>query len=201
MIDIKQKNGTIRLSVEITDKCVYSKTLMEEEYVLLSFDTDTIIQLAKGDYIDTEFGTFQIVKLEKPEETANGGYHYEQKFHPEWEMLRNRLTFYDRQLGFEKSWKMTQSPEYFLDIIVGNIYNAGYGRYSYDIDTSLTEMKLVEFDGTNIIDSLSKIAETWETEWWITGKIIHLRKCEYGSAVSLTVGDTLSDMNREDSQG
>ena len=200
MIDIKQKNGTIRLSVEITDKCVYSKTLMEEEYVLLSFDTDTIIPLAKGDYIDTEFGTFQIVKLDKPEETANGGYHYEQKFHPEWEMLRNRLTFYDRQLGFEKAWKMTQSPEYFLDIIVGNIYNAGYGRYSYDIDTSLTEMKLVEFDGTNIIDSLSKIAETWETEWWITGKIIHLRKCEYGSAVSLTVGDTLSDMNREDSQ-
>ena len=152
MIDIKQKNGSVRCSVEITDKCVYHKELMAEEYVLLSFESDTLIPFAKGDYIDTEFGTFRIVHLEKPAESANGGYEYEQKFHVDWERFRSRIVFYDRQLGYEKAWKMTQRPEYFLDIIASNIYDEGFGRYSIEVDASLTEMKLVEFDGTKIID-------------------------------------------------
>lgn len=200
MIDIKQKNGSVRCSVEITDKCVYHKELMAEEYVLLSFESDTLIPFAKGDYIDTEFGTFRIVHLEKPAESANGGYEYEQKFHVDWERFRSRIVFYDRQLGYEKAWKMTQRPEYFLDIIASNIYDEGFGRYSIEVDASLTEMKLVEFDGTKIIDALTKIAETWETEWWITNKVIHLGKCEYGSAVSLAVGDALSDMDPDNGQ-
>lgn len=200
MIDIKQKNGAVRCSVEITDRCVYHKELMAEEYVLLSFESDTLIPFAKGDYIDTEFGTFKIVTIEKPARGGNGSYTYEQKFHPDWEKFKTRIMFYDRQLGYEKAWKMTQRPEYFLDILVGNIYDEGFGRYSFEVDSSLTEMKLVEFDGTSIIDALTKIAEAWETEWWITDKVIHLGRCEFGSAVSLSIGEEVTDMERSDGQ-
>ena len=135
MIDIKQKNGAVRCSVEITDRCVYHKELMAEEYVLLSFESDTLIPFAKGDYIDTEFGTFKIVTIEKPARGGNGSYTYEQKFHPDWEKFKTRIMFYDRQLGYEKAWKMTQRPEYFLDILVGNIYDEGFGRYSFEVDS------------------------------------------------------------------
>lgn len=200
MITVKDKSGNVRCEVEVTDKCVYSKALMEEEYVLLSFVSDVLIDFAKEDYIDTDFGRFRIVTLEKPTLASNGGYQYEQKFHVEWERLRNRLLFYDRQRDSEKSWKMTQTPEYFLDIVIGNIYNAGYGRYSYEVDATLTEMKLVEFDATNIIDALTKIAEAWETEWWISDKVIHLSKCEFGSPVRLETGVQITDMQREDGQ-
>lgn len=198
MIDIRDKNAAIRASVEITDQCVYSKKLMEEEYVLLSFESDTLIKFAKGDYIQTDFGVFRIVTLSRPHQSANGGYTYEQKFHADWERWRNHITFYDRQRGSEKSWKMTQTPEYFLDIICRNIQNAGYGRYSFEIDSRLTEMKLVEFDSTNIIDALTKVAEAWETEWWISDRIIHLSKCEYGTPVSLSENGELGIIDRED---
>lgn len=200
MIDIKDKNGNLRYSVEITDKCVYYKALMEEEYVLLSFDSDTLVPFAKGDYIETEFGTFYAVYIDKPKRTSNGGYSYEQKFHAPWEWLRNRIAFYDRQKGSEKSWKMTQRPEYFLDIITGNISEAGYGDYSFDVDENLTEMKLVEFDATNIIDALTAVAQAWESEWWISNNVIHLSKCEYGSAVTLQLDDTLSEIERDNGQ-
>lgn len=198
MIDIRDKNAAIRASVEITDQCVYSKKLMEEEYVLLYFESDTLIKFAKGDYIQTDFGVFRIVTLSRPHQSANGGYTYEQKFHADWERWRNHITFYDRQRGSEKSWKMTQTPEYFLDIICRNIQNAGYGRYSFEIDSRLTEMKLVEFDSTNIIDALTKVAEAWETEWWISDRIIHLSKCEYGTPVSLSENGELGIIDRED---
>lgn len=200
MIEVRDTNNNIRCKVEITDKSVYSKTLMGDEYVLLSFESDTLIAFQKKDFIKTDFGTFRIKDITKPEKQSDGGYLYEQKFVPDWMFWKNRILFYNRQLGYEKSWKMTQRPEYFMDIVVRNIQDAGFGRYSFVIDDSLTEMKLVEFDSTNIIDALSKIAEAWETEWWVTDRVIHIGKCEFGSPVSLTDGDELSSIEREDGQ-
>lgn len=200
MIEVRDINNNVRCEVPITDKCVYQKTLMTEEYVLLSFVSDTLIPFAKGDSIKTDFGKFYLKDIEKPTRANDGGWQYEQKFVAKWELLRNHILFYNRQLGFEKSWKMTQRPEYFMDIVVRNIQLAGYGRYSYEVDASLTEMKLVEFDATNIIDALAKIAEAWETEWWIDGTVIHIGKCEFGSAVMLTDGDEVTSLEREDSQ-
>ena len=200
MIEVRDKNNNIRCKVEITDKCVYSKTLMEDEYVLLSFESDTLIGFQKKDSIKTDFGTFRIMEVTKPEPQSDGGYLYEQKFVPDWMFWKNRILFYNRQLGYEKAWKMTQRPEYFMDIVVRNIQDAGFGRYSFEIDDTLDEMKLVEFDSTNIIDALTAIAEAWETEWWVTDRVIHISKCEFGSPISLTEGDELGDIEREDGQ-
>lgn len=200
MIEVRDKNNNIRCKVEITDKSVYSKTLMEDEYVLLSFESDTLIAFQKKDSIKTDFGIFRIKKVATPVMQSDGGYLYEQKFVPDWVFWEDRILFYNRQSGSEKEWKMTQRPEYFMDIVVRNIQDAGFGRYTFEVDESLTEMKLVEFDSTNIIDALSKIAETWETEWWITDRVIHISKCEFGSPISLSEHDELGDIDREDGQ-
>lgn len=198
---VYDKEGNLRCTVPVTSKCVYSKTLMDEEYVLLPFESDTLIGFAKGDYIDTdEWGRFYMVEIAKPTAAGDGGWSYEQKFHAHWEKFRNRICFYDRQGGCEKSWKMTQTPEYFLDIICGNIKAAGYGDYGYDWDDSLTEMKLVSFDGTNIIDALTALAQAWDTEWWISDSIIHLGKCSIGTPVELSELEELSDVDRSDGQ-
>ena len=202
MIDIRDKNGNIRYSVEVSERSVYHKELMADEYVLLTFESDVLVHLCKGDYIDTAFGRFEIVAVDKPERNvqSDGGWTYEQKFCPPWARWANRLMFYSRQKGSEKAWKMTQRPEYFMQILVDNLREAGLGEWTYAVDAGLTEMKLVEFDGTSLLDALTKIAETWQTEWWITDNVIHLSKCEYGSPVVLEDGDVINGMEREDSQ-
>lgn len=202
MIDIRDKKGNIRYSVEISDRAIYHKELMAEEYVLLTFETVRLVNFKKGDYIETEFGRFEIIKVDKPERNVNsdGGWSYEQKFCPPWAKWVNRKMFYKRQKGSEKAWKMTQLPKYFMQILVDNLRDAGLGDWSYTVDASLTEMKLVEFDGTNLLDALSKIAETWETEWWITDNVIHLSRCEFGSPVVFEEGDVIQQMEREDGQ-
>lgn len=205
MIDIKYLNGTtesIRHSVEVSDKAIYRKELMTEEYILLSFNTATLINFSKGDYIDTEFGRFEIVHIEKPKQNVDtdGGWYYEQKFHADWERWTTRMLFYARQRGAEKAWSMTQTPQYFMQIVLDNLLAAGFGEYIADIDASLTEMKLVQFDGDNIVTGLNKIAEAWETEWWKSDNVIHLGKCEFGSPVELEVGRHLRDMRQNESQ-
>lgn len=202
MIDIRDKKGNIRYSVEVSERSVYHKELMAEEYVLLTFETERLVHLRKGDYIETEFGRFEIVTVDKPQRnvSSDGGWSYEQKFCPPWAKWVNRKMFYNRQKGSEKAWKMTQLPKYFMQILVDNLREAGFGDWSYTIDASLTEMKLVEFDSTNLLDALTLIAQTWETEWWITDNVIHLSKCEYGSPVVFEEGDVVNGMEREDGQ-
>lgn len=193
MINIKDKNGISRLSIDENDKSVYRKVLMEEEYISLTLESDIIIPFAKGDYIDTEFGRFYIVHLENPKFSKTGSYTHTVKFHADWERWRNRILFYNRQSGFEKSWKMTNRPEVFLDIVIDNISKAGFGNYTYAVDPELSEIKYIEFDNVNIIDGLTLIAEAWNTEWYFKNGIIYLGKCEYGSTIELKAGDCISE--------
>lgn len=199
-IVIKGKDDTIKLSVPVTSKCVYRKTKMEEEYVLLDFNSNVLIPFEKGDYIVTDYGRFSIVYIDKPKISPKGGYVYSQRFHPDWERLRNRMLFYDRQNGAEKAWKMTNRPEYFLDIIISNIKSAGLGDYSFVMDKSLTEMKALEFDATYIIDGLNIMSEAWGTEWWFADNVLHFEKCQFGDPVTLKMYDAVADMQPDSGQ-
>ena len=201
MIEIRDIKGDLRYSVELSDRDVYHKELMAEEYILLAFNTDKLIHFRKGDYIETEYGKFEILIVSKPTiDNSTGGYSYEQKFVPSWAKWSTRTLMYDRQNVKEVSFKITQTPSFFLNLVVSNLSALGFGIYTYEIDASLTEMKFIEFDSVKITDALTLIAEAWETEWWITDNIIHLSKCEYGTEIELKKGDSLQDMQREDSQ-
>lgn len=200
MIDIKRKDGTIRHSVEFSDSSLYRKELMVEEYAMLYFSTDSIVRFSKGDYIETEFGKFEIVTVNRPKEnTSTGGYDYEQRFDGFMEKLKTRILFYDRQNNKECTWKLTQKPSAFLDIVCSNIKTLGWGQYSYSVDASLTEMKNINFDSTSIFDALTAIAEAWGVEWWIDDDMtIHLSKCEHGESVTLALDNELVDMDRSE---
>lgn len=201
MINIYNKYGTLRLAVVVTSSDIYHKELQTSEYVQLDFKLTQLVRLKRGDYIDTEFGRFYITDVNSPQyDPATGSYKYEQMFHAHWEFWRKRILYYSRQQGREKAWKMTQTAAYFMQIVVENLTQAGFGTFTYEVDASLTEMKLVEFDSTDIIEALNKIAETFETEWWIENRTIHLCRCEYGTPLELSVGEALSKIERNQSQ-
>lgn len=201
MITIYDKTGTAKLSVPIADKCVHHRGIMEEEYVPVIFNYDEAIQLSNGDYIDTEYGRFEIVKFALPEDktASDGGYSYEQRFNPRWWRASQRKLFYNRQAGYEASWKMTHYASYFMDIVVDNMLRAGIGEFTYEIDADITGMQFVQFDGVSIIDGLTLIAEAWGVEWWFTDNVVHLGRCNYGSSVLLSMDDALADIQREES--
>ena len=201
MITIYDINGNPKISVPISDKCVYYKGIMEEEYVNLAFNHHELLQLANGDYIICEHGRFEIVELLLPDDktASDGGYTFEQHFNPHWWRGRNFKLFYSRQAGHEASWKMTHYAYYFMDIVIDNLRRVGLGEFSYEIDASLSEMKLVSFDGVDIISGLNLIAEAFGTEWWITDNVIHLSRCEYGEPMRLATGQEIANISREDS--
>lgn len=203
---IYSRQGSEKADITPNEGSKWRKELMAEEYVLLKFTSKKFIAIAKGDYIVADFGTYYIVDLTRPKwNTTSGAWDYELKFHAEWMKWQNRTFFFNRQQGNkEKAWQLTQFIGYFLDLLVDNISQAGFGDnwlYAIDDDTLNTTVKCISFDGVSILDGLNTICETWETEWWIEGRTIHIGKCEFGTSVKFEIGELLNDMTASESNG
>ena len=207
MISIKDITGKIRFSFVENTGSVYRKTLMKEDYILLYFSVYQPVLFEKGDYCDTEFGRFEIVDLVFPKyNTSTGGYDYELRLDAEYYKWKNKILFYDRQGGNrEASWNLTRTPDAHLSIVVSNLKSLGYTynsgvEYTFSIDSTVEKSaKLIQYDNTNIIDALTKIAETWDAEWWIVDHVIHLGRCEYNTAVDFELNGLVSEMSRSES--
>ena len=207
MISIKDITGKIRFSFVENTGSVYRKTLMKEDYILLHFSVYQPVLFEKGDYCETEFGRFEIVDLVFPKyNTSTGGYDYELRLDAEYYKWKNKILFYDRQGGnCEASWNLTRTPDAHLSIVVSNLKSLGYTynsgvEYTFSIDSTVEKSaKLIQYDNTNIIDALTKIAETWDAEWWIVDHVIHLGRCEYNTAVDFELNGLVSEMSRSES--
>lgn len=207
MISIKDITGKIRFSFVENTGSVYRKTLMKEDYILLHFSVYQPVLFEKGDYCETEFGRFEIVDLVFPKyNISTGGYDYELRLDAEYYKWKNKILFYDRQGGNrEASWNLTRTPDAHLSIVVSNLKSLGYTynsgvEYTFSIDSTVEKSaKLVQYDNTNIIDALTKIAETWDAEWWIVDHVIHLGRCEYNTAVDFELNGLVSEMSRSES--
>lgn len=185
MMDIKNRTGQVRLSVPVTEKAIYRKELMKQEFILLGFSTDEIIDFGKGDYIDTGYGRFELLEPAFPAGNAStGGYDYELRFDSPLARWANFKLFYNRKGNKESNWSMTHLSQYFMEVVIANLkelnfsYNGKPYTFEIDHDYLSNVSKPLTFDGTSIFDALTRIAEAWEAEWWVEEHIIKLGRCE-----------------------
>ena len=159
-----------------------------------------------GDNVDYEGSLYYITDKVYPTfNTSNGGYDYTLRLESHYYRWKNHILFYDRQGNKEASWSLTRSPEAHLSIVVSNLRAIGFTfkgkEYQAVVDNTVDPVaKLVQYNNTNIIDALTKIAEAWECEWWVDGDKIYLGHLEHGEPVNLEMGKEISSMPRSQSQ-
>ena len=84
--------------------------------------------------------------------------------------LRNTV---DKRLKFS----MCATPKEYIQVIVDNLNQRDSGWAVGDCIVS-TE-KTIAFDHSFVSDALQSVADTFNSEWEIVGKTIHLKKVEY----------------------
>jgi hypothetical protein len=179
---------------------------MKEDYISIVFSLETPVQLEIGDNVDYEGSLYYITDKVYPTfNTSNGGYDYTLRLESHYYRWKNHILFYDRQGNKEASWSLTRSPEAHLSIVVSNLRAIGFTfkgkEYQAIVDSTVDPVaKLVQYNNTNIIDALTKIAEAWECEWWVDGDKIYLGHLEHGEPVNLEIGKEISSMSRSQSQ-
>lgn len=206
MIDIRDISGRIKLSVSIGSSSLHRFELMKEDYISIVFSLETPVQLEIGDNVDYEGSLYYITDKVYPTfNTSNGGYDYTLRLESHYYRWKNHILFYDRQGNKEASWSLTRSPEAHLSIVVSNLRAIGFTfkgkEYQAIVDSTVDPVaKLVQYNNTNIIDALTKIAEAWECEWWVDGDKIYLGHLEHGEPINLEIGKEISSMSRSQSQ-
>ena len=206
MIDIRDISGRIKLSVSIGSSSLHRFELMKEDYISIVFSLETPVRLEIGDNVDYEGSLYYITDKVYPTfNTSNGGYDYTLRLESHYYRWKNHILFYDRQGNKEASWSLTRSPEAHLSIVVSNLRAIGFTfkgkEYQAIVDSTVDPVaKLVQYNNTNIIDALTKIAEAWECEWWVDGDKIYLGHLEHGEPVNLEMGKEISSMPRSRSQ-
>lgn len=206
MIEIKNIQGSTKLQVVAGEQSVRKFQLMSEDYLLLVFETAEPVKFNIGDYVEYEGVKFHLNDISYPTyNTATSGYSYQLRFEAYYYLWKNHILFYDRQDKREAGWSLTRSPEAHLSVVVSNLNSLGFTFNSKPFKAVVgsevdSVPKLVQYDSTNIIDGLTKIAEAWECEWWVVEDTIYIGKLEYGEPVKLEIGVDANTMSRSRSQ-
>ena len=220
-IDIYDKQGKKVYSVPVGDNSTYTWKLMQEEYINIVFTTGTLLKLKKGYYCDIgddsdptqtdALGRFEIVTLPSPTASSKGnGYDYELRMDRPWAKWKNRIMFMRRGsvLGMESKWSLTDTIKNQCSLLTDNLTKCGftYKGSAYHVaihdGVDIEKSEVIEYDSTSIYDALTKIADAFDTEWWIEKDVINFGRCEQGDTrKELVMHKQIASLSRsEDSE-
>lgn len=204
-IDIIGVGGS-STNVVIESASVRRFELMKEDYIRLVFSSDKKINIRLGDSITHElWGTFYITEAQKPTyNRETGGYDYDLQFNAPYYKWNNKLYKFEPKTNRnEASWSLTDNLKNHMAVFLRNLEHYGW---SYTVDAGSYELEeaertvFIQFDNIYILDALTKIAEAFNVEWWITDNIIHFGRVESGTAIDFEVGVNVESMDAQSSE-
>lgn len=206
-VDIKDIQGNIILSTPINEGSKRKFTLQKEDYVTLKFSLDDPIYFKLGNWVDTDFGLFELVDLYKPNyNQSTAGYDYELRLDAYyWKWKNKKLKYSPESAAKETSFSLTATLDVHAGIVLRNLSALGYKYrgvdFTFSIDSTVENKPfLMTYDNINILDACFQMASSAGCECWVTDNIIHFGRCEFGDPVDFELGVNVDTMKRSDSQ-
>lgn len=218
-IGIYDISDDLLLSTPVNSGAKGYYSLMQHDYITLPFSLQSPVEFGIGSYADLREAfsdalggklakIYKVCDLQTPTyNTSTGGYDYELRLDAYYWLWKNKIFKYTPEAaGQEASWSLTASLDVHLGVFLRNLDALGetYGEkeYEFSIDSTVENKAVaITYDNTNLIDALSRMAEAWDCEWWVTENVIHFGRLENGDAVELEIGVQAEDMTRNESKG
>ena len=218
-ITINSSSGQFLLSAPVNTGAKGYYSLMQHDYITLPFSLQSPVEFGIGSYADLRESfsdalggklakIYKVCDHQTPTyNTATGGYDYTLRLDAYYWLWKNKIFKYTPEAaGQEASWSLTASLDVHLGVFLRNLDALGetYGEkgYEFSIDSTVENKAVaITYDNTNLIDALSRMAEAWDCEWWVTENVIHFGRLENGDAVELETGVNAESMTRNESKG
>lgn len=202
---IYDKSGNLRAEICPDDNSTQQKSVMGDNTLGVSFTTGEPIPFDVNDYVDYEGEHYTLMSVPCPRQASTVEYEYALRFQGIESELSKALCFLLVDGGMDSDFALTDGPAAHLRLVVDNI-NRIKGTADWKIGSVIAaDYKVITYDGIDCLTALNRIAETFETEWWIVGTTIYLCKCERGELIELgyaadgtAVGGLLNMSKREE---
>ena len=167
--------NTTRLDILPTDESYRYRSIMGEHTLTLYFSLHTYTEIPTGAWCEFQGERYTLNQPAKVVKHNSKHFEYALTMDSEGANLRN----YKFRNPNDKTLKFpfTASPRYHVQILVDclNMIDSGW-QVGNCIEAS---EKLVSYNHNNCLEALEMIAKSFETEYEIIGKTIHLHKVEY----------------------
>lgn len=218
-IIIYTASGVERFRTAINEGAKRKMELMKEDYITLPFNVAHGIKFSMGDYCDIDLGDengaingrYVLRTIQKPVyNAATGGYGYNLQFDAwYYDWANKKFKYSPSHGGMEASFSLTADLSTHMSVLLDNIkfheftYKGTAITVSIDLSTATeaASVKLISYDKLNLIDALTRIAETFDCEWWITNNVIQLGRCHLGGdPYELSLEKNLEELTASDSK-
>lgn len=192
-ITIYNADGTVFKEPLITEGAKKTSVLMDMCYIALSWNDTQNKTIPAGSYIDYDGERYWSKDPYKPSQVNESSYTYTPKFYDKTSMWSTQPFFLVTETGVETDFQFTGYPGQFLDILMRAIEKYAGESLTYTVDSSIAQAKMetLTFQNVNIFQAANNIASKFGTEWWRSGNVFHLSRCETGSNVTLEVGKNI----------
>ncbi|MHA4844409.1 phage tail protein [Flavitalea antarctica] len=175
-VDIYRGNGQLFASVKPDDQSGQTKAIMGANRITLSWEDSRHLEFKINDYCHVFGEKYTLVS--EPYVTKLSVFHfrYQVEMVSQGELLArcNYLFLGDNNTLKETDFSLMGNAQDFMNLLVTNLQR---------IDTSYTlgeviptDYKLLTFAAENCYNALGRIAEAFNTEFWLIGTTIHLAK-------------------------
>lgn len=190
-IDIYRKNEDVPyVTIKPDDGSTQNKAIMGDNFLSLEFEVSFQIKFRIDDNC-TVFGEFYQLR-ELPSETKLTKYRYRyslKMYSLAAELSKVKFLFLgDTNALREPEFSLMGNAQTFLNLL---IQNAGRALSGWGLGQVIsTDYKNLTFSNDDCLSALAKIAEAFQTEWWIEGKVIHLTKISTDTGIVLRQGQS-----------
>ena len=212
-------NEHVRCVVPVSSDALVHYELMQSHYCKLSFKLAKPVYLQLGDFIETPYGRFELIDMNKAKDGDTMGYSYDVQFDAYYRKFKNKILKYRPNTGSqEATFSLTSKISTHVEVIMKSLayyakldksylYDSkfvGEGTdYTYVIDASVdaNAAKLITYSNSSMLDAIANIAQTFDCEWWFEGNILHFGTCENtNTIVDFKLNDNVVSMSSSQSQ-
>lgn len=196
-MDVRNIKGDLLVSVPITSDAVIHEELMTSDYIALTWNSDSGDSLPVGTFVEYDGERYSLLEPYIPTMTNENEYRYSPQFHSRiavWDKQPACVYTYENDGVTVKSrefdWSFVGSPADAMQIVKQAIKNETGETWTVMVSDSLPASIEISGQASSIKSVLASIADLCQTEYWADKKnnVLHLSKCEHGSAVALEVG-------------
>jgi hypothetical protein len=203
IVDIK-RNGTLVEAIKPDDSSVQVKKIMAENELRIQFSLSYFMRFLVGDTCEV-FGERYFINqspVVKKESVTSYDYTVTMQAYQSDLNKIQYLFFGDDNSLKEADFSLMGNADTFIDLLIKNLQ-----RNEPDVwlkgQVIPSTYKNLTFQNENCLGVLSKLAEAYETEFWIEGRTIHLTKRRYFTGMGIKQGRNkgLYDISRKPVEG
>lgn len=177
------KNDTEFIDIDVTDSSYRYRAIRGDNALTLYFSSPTHVEIPVGSWTEFQSQRYELTQPENFKKHSTRNFEYTLVMEGEQTRLK-RYKFRDSTSGRLK-FSYTAKPQEHLKMLVDNLNSREFSENASENllwkvgDSVDSADKVISYNHTSCWDALNQMADTFETEWEVDGRTIHLRKVEY----------------------